>query len=911
MLPFHRRVSDWPRTFISGLHRDRSQSHRPTVEMSANEDSIVLIHAPGDPQYGLADVDEQGIPPPSKRPRLEHECDICGLSYAERRTLVRHFKTPEHCRKAGLPAAGFPCPLCAKVFSRDDICRRHASEVHFNNKRRRPSSLPYNSSVPSGGTGRQTPLQEDASPSNTGVQSDHADGVARASVDNPALLSGGLRSDTSIGTPCCPSLLGSGVTTLSAAKTQLAHSPRPPGIARMSPSFLDGSHGASEGTHCSVSDKLGVGSAATRAEPGNRLRESLQLIRNRSSLIRNGASSRPCQLVHRPSCDLCRMPFGSTEQEVRAHLEKHFHDFSGEHLCNICDIGFVYADDLEWHLESAKRGTCGYRFAHDGPCTGHHSTDSAGVLSDRDRLRLCYGLRHWEQLRLRAYMWSVDAVLEGLQDKNGECWSVGEAAGRRSFFSLSTLFSRLEVESTPSHVNFAARLETSAVRARVADRLANRTWRDMLRAKQYLGVDQAALDALLSHAVKEGRVSEARSLLRAGADVDGRSSVCAATPLTMAIFRGHAAMVRLLAQRGASLNFLILLDEAEDNYTVKYLTRLGIAAETSPGVFRSNFFSGFTSTSGRFGMRGALDSKDGSFSLRTTRTNSGSREAIVANGINTEKDRRASGLVRGAMVIGDGDLDDNYYLPPSFVVDALDLKDVPAGVALWHAISHGHAAAIDAFCCHNELRDTASAMLLLAARHGQAEQFAALLQASEVVAQSVRNHSGILEAAALASNERTVDVLLKHVSTECIRSVLRGAIERNRKDVVVMLCTRTDVHKDLLYRWQHAGFVASPSIVRRQDELSATWNEQPIDTGAIYVLFATASPGQWYAIVESLVQQGVSEATIFEVLGRVSESQSQQDDVADRQKTDAPAPSSRAIGAQFWNSERHEFWPLF
>jgi hypothetical protein len=84
--------------------------------------------------------------PLSKRPRTEHNCDICGTSYSERRTLVRHQRTPAHCRRAGLAIIpSYPCDHCGQEFTRDDLRHRHEREVHFNISRStghvRPSTV--------------------------------------------------------------------------------------------------------------------------------------------------------------------------------------------------------------------------------------------------------------------------------------------------------------------------------------------------------------------------------------------------------------------------------------------------------------------------------------------------------------------------------------------------------------------------------------------------------------------------------------------------------------------------------------------------------------------------------------------------------------------------------------------------
>lgn len=68
---------------------------------------------------------------------------------------------------------------------------------------------------------------------------------------------------------------------------------------------------------------------------------------------------------------------------------------------------------------------------------------------------------------------------------------------------------------------------------------------------QVNAVDTWGQTALLL-AAREGDVETARTLLRAGADVDGRGG--ALTPLGQAALRGHTHMVRLLLRSGASVD---------------------------------------------------------------------------------------------------------------------------------------------------------------------------------------------------------------------------------------------------------------------------------------------------------------------------------------------------------------------
>ena len=68
----------------------------------------------------LGDDSPQYIPSP-KRLRTGFECDRCGKSFTEKRSLVRHNKHAANCKPGEQSLKPFTCTVCSKGFTRDDV----------------------------------------------------------------------------------------------------------------------------------------------------------------------------------------------------------------------------------------------------------------------------------------------------------------------------------------------------------------------------------------------------------------------------------------------------------------------------------------------------------------------------------------------------------------------------------------------------------------------------------------------------------------------------------------------------------------------------------------------------------------------------------------------------------------------
>lgn len=70
-------------------------------------------------------------------------CHVCGTSYTENKSLLRHLRSKAHAARAGGKADEYPCSFlfCRKSFDREDMRQRHENEVHHALKFKASQSL--------------------------------------------------------------------------------------------------------------------------------------------------------------------------------------------------------------------------------------------------------------------------------------------------------------------------------------------------------------------------------------------------------------------------------------------------------------------------------------------------------------------------------------------------------------------------------------------------------------------------------------------------------------------------------------------------------------------------------------------------------------------------------------------------
>ena len=315
-----------------------------------------------------------------------------------------------------------------------------------------------------------------------------------------------------------------------------------------------------------VDDAMSITSTSTTKTLGRSWTLPLRFSRSRENLMKSGATPRVRGTKGCRPCTLCNKPFGDSEGEIKNHLERHFNELQGEHECEICQIGFVHAADLERHQQCARDGHCGFDFEHSEPCAGHHPVSGTGVLNDSDQARLCHRLRHWEQSQLQAYTNLVAEVINASAPNNdSDRWSIG-AFRRWSAASSVSLVSRLDTSSAPDAAEYQARLDSHRGRRSGRGRAHAAA---LSRAKHAVKSivkptnSNEDIEGALIQAAFDADIEQVRGLLSRGANVNAvrsrftvpeeKSSV-SDTALAAAAFSGSKEVIDLLINSGADAN---------------------------------------------------------------------------------------------------------------------------------------------------------------------------------------------------------------------------------------------------------------------------------------------------------------------------------------------------------------------
>lgn len=508
----------------------------------------------------------------SKRQRLCHECDVCGTTYSEKRTLLRHLRTPAHCVKAGTPVPNYACDFCEERFGRNDIRQRHENEKHHGIRRRstvpsRPNPLrsdpmtkeepepPSSSSAVTVDTcsasarENEGQIEHEPGPRLQNCQPDTAKGRhieieqqyplwydPNAGVDQQQMIQPSVADSMEVVPDTLnlnlhrddDSILKHAIPEDSPHSLNAATLGEPPDAAPDSFTERGGSDHAQHND-----DTASMQSVQTFGSFSRSIELPLCLLRSASSLIRHGASPRPRLTKPPPPCPLCGSSFVQGAAHLSSHLRRHLEELQGEHNCDACDVGFVHQADLIRHRQCAAAGHCGFDFEHLYECTGHHPAgEFDGLLSDRDRFQLCYRLRDWEQTQLRAYFVRVeDCIASQALTTDPDCWSMGDMICR-SFGSMTSLVSRKEWSSAPDYVDYQARIDYGKVR-------------DTARMRVF--------GTPLCTAAAIGNVEAVLSLLAQGADVNAKGKPSFGTAVCWAVRYGHIKVVEVLIEHGAHL----------------------------------------------------------------------------------------------------------------------------------------------------------------------------------------------------------------------------------------------------------------------------------------------------------------------------------------------------------------------
>lgn len=406
--------------------------------------------------------------PPNKRARIHYECEACGTTYTEKRALARHRHTDMHRRRLGLqPDKRHLCIKCGRSFGRNHDLQRHRREQHgeatgatavdVSAGRIEDSHMSDDHAVllrPKGSW--NGPLRASVTPDEMMLQPPKLRG-AKSYNDFTTSRSGSTPSLTkSCSSDSAPSIKTENNSDLSIPfqtwpgdDDQRIFTPTPP------------PPGPKHAARRHSSDGLGD-------EPMLGRKDSPQPDRPRTATPRgvHDAKSRPSEariLAHRimdaPDvegyephiCLPCGRVFGDDDM-LLDHLRTHLESFKGNHKCKKCRIGFDHEEDLQKHLDAAKRGHCGFKFPHSQPCTGHHPptrTENLQRLPDSDCARLTYQLRNWEHAQLQAYISQINQLVSDRHKRSQNRWS-------------AEALMRSKRESTTSFRSFAVSINSYA-----------------------------------------------------------------------------------------------------------------------------------------------------------------------------------------------------------------------------------------------------------------------------------------------------------------------------------------------------------------------------------------------------------------------------------------------------------------
>lgn len=138
---------------------------------------------------------------------------------------------------------------------------------------------------------------------------------------------------------------------------------------------------------------------------------------------------------------------------------------------------------------------------------------------------------------------------------------------------LSTMFSGLTFNLIPAQLDYHTRHDVKGVRLRTLERLPTALQAKGLRSTSSAERESQLKDESLTDAARDGRLQEVRQLLRAGAHANASGSSCPATPLTLAAAGGHARVVALLLENGATFTHPIFCQESQVKQAIDFLRR--------------------------------------------------------------------------------------------------------------------------------------------------------------------------------------------------------------------------------------------------------------------------------------------------------------------------------------------------
>ena len=480
---------------------------------------------------------------PNKRARHGYECVECGTTYTEKRALARHRHTDMHRRRLGLqPDKRHLCVKCGRSFGRNHDLQRHRREQH--GEATGATTVDVSGNRSDDNHENYASLSTKASwsgPMSTGIAPDEM------MLQPPNLRGAKSYGDfSSTRTGSTPSLTKSSsgesvpsiktennsdwsipVQTWPGDDDQRIFTPTPPRQLKQ-PERRHSSDGLRDELvprRKDSSQPSRPSTATTRGERDARTGPSGARI-----LAHMIVDEPDVEGYQPPICLPCGRVFGDDDQ-LLDHLKTHLESFKGNHKCKKCQIGFDHEEDLQKHLDAAKKGHCGFKFEHSQPCTGHHPpirTNNFERLPDSDCARLTYQLRNWEHAQLQAYISQINQLVADRHKRSQNRWSA-EALMRSNRNSI-TSFRSFAVSvntyaSAPCDTGANGEMDLSGLQKRLKNmsiREVGSSVKNTIMGRSGASTTStkpsAMHDKALQTAIHRGELKKANELLTSGAD---------------------------------------------------------------------------------------------------------------------------------------------------------------------------------------------------------------------------------------------------------------------------------------------------------------------------------------------------------------------------------------------------------
>ncbi|KAM3424826.1 hypothetical protein BST61_g6807 [Cercospora zeina] len=487
--------------------------------------------------------------PPNKRARVNYECEACGTTYTEKRALARHRHTDMHRRRLGLqPDKRHVCMKCGRSFGRNHDLQRHRREQHGEatgatavdvaSCRSDGSPMSDDARALKPQASWTGPVTNMAMPDDMMLQPPHLR-AARSYNDfsltrdgsTPSLSKSSSSSRDSV--PSIKTEVNSSEQSLPVKvwqgdDDQRVFTPTPPQDVKQ----VVRRHSSDE-----LQDQRHTRKDSSQpSRPSTATSKSTNEImgpHSQSRILANMIMDEPDVEGYEPHiCMPCGRVFGDDDM-LLDHLQTHLENFKGSHRCKKCQIGFDHEEDLQRHLDAAKKGHCGFNFPHSQPCTGHHPpirAEGLDRLHDSDCARLTYQLRNWEQAQLQAYISQINQLVADRQKRSKTRWSA-EALMRsnrnsitsfRSFAVSVNTYASAPCDTTNGKMDIDGlqkRLKNMSIRevgSSVKNTIMGRSGANA--SSSHFPKITATYDKALFQAIHRGNLKKANDLLCSGAD---------------------------------------------------------------------------------------------------------------------------------------------------------------------------------------------------------------------------------------------------------------------------------------------------------------------------------------------------------------------------------------------------------